>query len=159
MAASSSGVGEGILADKEVELAGVHRVQKGKLTDLSKVARGSQTTGRFLFVHFLCGRPGAKYLKCTMSLYFTAIPEVETIISMLETGSSVVSFPALMPLCQDVLVECTTYQALGKGPDAHFLHKSGVRTVSSILQMRLLLGKVFSPPFRSPNLGSPILTL
>lgn len=62
--------------------------------------------------------------------------------------------------CQDVLVECTTCQALGKGPDAHFLHKSRVRTVSSILQMRLLLGKVFSsPPFRPPNLGSPILTL
>lgn len=94
---------------------------------------------------FVCGRPGAKYLKCTMSLYFTAIPEVETIISMLETGSSVQfrSQPS-MPLCQDVLVECTTCQALGKGPDAHFLHKSGVRTVSSILQMRLLLGKVFS---------------
>lgn len=32
-----------------------------------------------------------------------------------------------MPLCQDVLVECTTCQALGKGPDAHFLHKPGVR--------------------------------
>lgn len=97
------------------------RVQKGKLTDLSKVARGLQTTGRFLFVHFLCGRPGAEYLKCTMSLYFTAIPEVETIISRLETGSSVQfrSQPS-MPLCQDVLVECTTCQALGKGPGCTF---------------------------------------
>lgn len=106
---------------------------------------------------FLSGRPGAKYLKCTMSLYFTAIPEVDPIISMLETGSSVqLHSQSSVPLCQDVLVECTTCPALGKGPDAHFLHKSVVRTVSSILQMRLLLARC-SPhlPFVPQTWGPP----
>lgn len=39
------------------------RVQKGKLTDLSKVARGLQTTGRFLFVHFFVWQTWCRVLK------------------------------------------------------------------------------------------------
>lgn len=37
-------------------------------------------------------------------------------------------------------------QALGKEPDEQFLRESGTRIVSSILQMRLLLGKTLLSP-------------
>lgn len=51
-------------------------------------------------------------------------------------------------------------QALGKEPDEQFLRESGTRIVSSILQMRLLLGKtLLSPAPFVPKLGIPSLML
>lgn len=54
-------------------------------------------------------------------------------------------------------------QALGKEPDEQFLHESGTRIVSSILQMRLLLllmdKMLLSPAPFVPKLRIPSLML
>lgn len=88
MAGNSSGVGEGTLADKEVEVAGVQSSER-EIDRHQQSGRRLSNPREIPICSFSVWQTWCQVLNVYRVLYFTAIPEVETLVSMLETGRSV----------------------------------------------------------------------